>query len=45
MPTTFTLIQAIISIVFGLLVVIFPRFLNYIVGLYFIIIGLILLLT
>lgn len=32
-------IAPILSIVFGLLVFIFPKFLRYIVGLYFIIIG------
>jgi hypothetical protein len=34
-------IAAIVSIVFGVLILIFPRILNYLVALYFIIVGIV----
>ncbi|HUW43722.1 MAG TPA: DUF3096 domain-containing protein [Bacillota bacterium] len=40
MVTTIVLSTAIVSIVFGILVLAFPRFLRYFVGFYFLIIGL-----
>lgn len=38
--TTFAISAASISIIFGILVLVFPRFLRYFVGGYFIIMGL-----
>lgn len=44
MAYEFQIIQGMISIIFGVLVLIYPRLLNYIVGLYFILSGIVLLL-
>ncbi|MBS3086766.1 DUF3096 domain-containing protein [Candidatus Pacearchaeota archaeon] len=39
MATIITLSSAVISIIFGILVLAFPRFLRFFVGFYFLIIG------
>jgi len=44
MATIITLSSAVISIIFGILVLAFPRFLRYFVGFYFLIIGILMLL-
>jgi len=40
MATTLVISSAVISILFGILVLAFPKFLRYFVGLYFLLIGL-----
>ncbi|MDP3987466.1 MAG: DUF3096 domain-containing protein [Nanoarchaeota archaeon] len=40
MATTLVMSSAVISIIFGILVLAFPKFLRYFVGFYFLIIGL-----
>ena len=44
MATTIAIGSAIISIIFGILVLAFPKFLRYFVGFYFLIIGILMLL-
>lgn len=44
MPTTIVISSAIVSIIFGILVLAFPKFLRYLIGFYFLIIGILMLL-
>jgi len=41
MAINFVISSAVISIIFGFLILIFPKFLRYFIGIYFIIVGII----